>query len=173
MRHYLTSSRIDAKNDTGRIAYCGPYVVSAITGFSISRIEEAIRAYRSELGDAEEVIEGTTTDELRAALEVFGYGIRETENHMELEPRERPTVWSWMQRPRSAWKAYILAIHHGRDGHWITVKGTKISDSFTEGKWVFVTDGPHRGRRIMEVYEVARLTSVPSMPTPRPRKAGA
>ena len=41
-----TSSLNEAKNDTGRIAFCGPYVLSAITGYSISKVEE-IRRYRA------------------------------------------------------------------------------------------------------------------------------
>jgi hypothetical protein len=33
-----------------------------------------------------------------------------------------------------------------------------MCDTFTEGKWTFVVDGPHRGCRIMEVFEVKRAT---------------
>ena len=29
----MTSSLAEANNDTGRIAFCGPYVLSAITGY--------------------------------------------------------------------------------------------------------------------------------------------
>ena len=34
----LFSSLHDANNDTGRVAYCGPVVVSAITGYSVSKV---------------------------------------------------------------------------------------------------------------------------------------
>ena len=40
------SSLDAAKNDTGRVAFCGPYVLSAITGFGISKIEDVIREGR-------------------------------------------------------------------------------------------------------------------------------
>ena len=43
----IASGRNDAINDTGRVAFCGPYVVSAITGYPISRIEDEIRAFRT------------------------------------------------------------------------------------------------------------------------------
>jgi hypothetical protein len=36
------------------------------------------------------------------------------------------------------------------------VKGVKMCDTFTEGKWTFVVDGPHRGCRIMEIFEVKK-----------------
>ena len=42
----LTSSLNDARNDTGRIAFCGPIVLSAITGYSVSKVEDEIRAFR-------------------------------------------------------------------------------------------------------------------------------
>jgi hypothetical protein len=45
-------------------------------------------------------------------------------------------------------------------GHWICIKGAKICDTHTGGRWVFGADGPHRGARIMEVYKVARSDGV-------------
>ena len=40
----LTSSLNEARNDTGRIAFCGPIVLSAITGYSVSRVPSAGRS---------------------------------------------------------------------------------------------------------------------------------
>ena len=65
-----------------------------------------------------------------------------------------------MQKPRRAWAHYIIAVHKGKNGHWICVKGTKMCDTFTDGKWVFACDGPHRGARIMEIYTVRRALGV-------------
>lgn len=152
MRHHLTSDLARARNDTGRIAYCGPVVVSAITDFPVSRIEREIHANRADPNAADEIIKGTTTDEVAAALGVFGYTLDKVATYHDLERKERPTLWSWLQKPRTAWAHYVLAIHKGREGHWICVKGTKICDTFTDGKWVFVSEGPHRGARIMEIY---------------------
>ena len=70
--------------------------------------------------------------------------------------KERPSLWTWMQKPRNAWAHYILAIHKGKEGHWILIKGVKMCDTYTEGKWTFVCDGPHRGARIMDIYEVRK-----------------
>jgi hypothetical protein len=75
---------------------------------------------------------------------------------MDRERKARPTVWAWMQKPRNAWAHYILAIHKGKEGHWILIKGVKMCDTYTGGAWTFVCDGPHRGARIMEVFEVKR-----------------
>ena len=151
-----TSTLNEAINDTGRVAFCGPYVISAITGWSISKIEDEIRRYRDIPDSAKPVVRGTYADEVEGALASFGYAMHLKESYMQRPRKERPTLWSWMQKPRNAWAYYILAIHKGKEGHWILIKGVKMSDTFTEGRWTFVCDGPHRGARIMEIFEVRR-----------------
>ena len=79
---------------------------------------------------------------------------------MHLSRKERPSLWAWMQKPRNAWVHYILAIHKGKEGHWILIKGVKHCDTYTEGRWQFVCDGPHKGCRIMEVFEVRKALGV-------------
>jgi hypothetical protein len=153
----LTSSLNAVRNDTGRVAFCGPTVLSAITGFSISRIEEAIHSHRNDPAAAQKIIEGTTAAEVRDALQVFGYTMDLVDQNWHLERKHRPTVWSWMQLQRSAFSHYILAIHTKGSGHWICIKGAKICDTHTGGKWVFATDGPHRGAKIMEIYRVRQI----------------
>ncbi len=153
----LTPSLFAARNDTGRIAYCGPVVVSAVTGWSVSRVEQAIRDANPEThAPGTDPVEGTTTADIEAALAVFDFEMTLQEDYNHLEKKERPTVWGWMQGPRNAWRHYILAVHTGRTGHWICVKGTKLCDTYTGGAWVFVSDGPHKGRKIMEVYAVGK-----------------
>jgi hypothetical protein len=152
----LTSSLNEVANDTGRVAFCGPYVLSAITGYPISRIEDEIRTLRAMPDGTEATVKGTYTEEVAGALAVFGFGMELKSSFMHLERKVRPTVWSWMQKPRNAWSHYILAIHKGKEGHWILIKGVKMCDTYTNGKWQFVCDGPHRGARIMEIFEVRR-----------------
>jgi hypothetical protein len=152
----LTSSLNDARNDTGRVAFCGPYVLSAITGYPISKVEMAINAYRNLPPDLRFRVKGTYADEVEGALAVYGFEMVLKESFMHLERKKRPTVWTWMQKPRNAWAHYILAIHKGKEGHWILIKGVKMCDTFTEGRWTFVVDGPHRGARIMDVFEVRK-----------------
>lgn len=145
-----------ARNDTGRIAYCGPIVVSAITGYSVSKIEDAVRNFRGLPDDAKPVVQGTYAEEVASALAAFGYKMTPVESFVHLERKERPTLWSWMQRPRNAWSYYILGVNKGREGHWILIRGVKICDTYTGGQWQFVCDGPHRGARLMEVFSVRK-----------------
>ncbi len=156
----MASSLNEVKNDTGRTAYCGPYVVSAITGHAIARIEDLIRAHRDIPDGRKPIVEGTDTEEVMAALAGLGYEMRRINDFQDLPRKQRPTVWSWMQKPRNARVHYILAIHKGKEGHWILIKGVKMCDTFTDGKWTFVCDGPHRGARIMEIFEVRKALPV-------------
>jgi hypothetical protein len=155
---HTTSSLNDAQNDTGRTAFCGPYVLSALTGYSISKVEDVIRSGRH--SERRTVVKGTGADEVREALAQFGYEMTLKESFMSRARKERPTLMAWMQKPRNVWAHYILAVHKGRQGHWILVKGVKMCDTFTEGRWTFVVDGPHRGARLMEVFEVRRSLGV-------------
>jgi hypothetical protein len=153
-----TSSLVEANNDTGRIAFCGPYVLSAITGYPISKVEDVIRAQRN--STRRTVVKGTAADEVAEALAQFDYEMTLKQSFMSRARKERPTLWTWMQRPRNVWAHYILAVHKGKEGHWILIKGVKMCDTYTEGRWTFVVDGPHRGARIMEVFEVRRSLGV-------------
>ena len=150
-----TSSLNEARNDTGRVAICGPYVLSAITGYPISKVENAINAYRNLSPELRFPVRGTYADEVEGALAVYGFEMALKESFMHLERKKRPSVWTWMQKPRNAWAHYILAIHKGKEGHWILIKGVKMCDTFTEGKWTFVVDGPHRGARRSRLARLA------------------
>jgi hypothetical protein len=155
----LTSSLSEARNDTGRIAFCGPIVLSAITGYSVSKVEHEIRTFR-DLAAGKSMVKGTSSEEVAAALAHFGYTMELKEDYMPRPRKERPTLWSWMQKPRNAWVHYVLAVHKGKEGHWVLIKGVKLCDTYSEGRWQFVCDGPHKGARIMEVFEVRRMLEV-------------
>ena len=160
----LTPSLNTSRNDTGRIAYCGPTVLSAITGFPVSRVEEIIHQHRADPAEAEKMIVGTTAPEVQKTLAVFGYAMDAVEDFYHLERKQRPTVWSWMQRPRSAFSFYILAVHIRSEGHWVCIKGAKICDTYTKGKWMFGADGPHRGARMMEVFRIRHMVEAAQAP---------
>ena len=124
--------------------------------YPISRMEDEIRTFRNIPTHRKPVVKGTDNEEVAAALAHFGYRMDLTESYMHLERKERPSLWTWMQKPRSAWAHYILAVHKGREGHWVLVKGVKLCDTYSQGRWQFVCDGPHKGARIMEVFAVRK-----------------
>ena len=140
----LTSTLNDAHNDTGRIAFCGPIVLSAITGYSVSKVEDEIRAFRK-LRPTPAHRQGHLRrgGGSRACPLRLHHGAQ-GELHAP-RPQGAPSLWSWMQKPRNAWVHYILAIHKGKEGHWVLIKGVKLCDTYSEGRWQFVCDGPHKG----------------------------
>jgi hypothetical protein len=161
----LSSGLHEANNDTGRTAFCGPVVVSAVTGYSVSKVEAEVRAFRNVApavdGGREPIVKGTYAEDVAAALAHFGYSMELKESYMHLPRKERPGLWgSWMQRQRNPWVHYILALHVGKQGHWVAIKGVKVCDTYSDGTWQFVCDWPHRSKRIMEVYEVRRSLDV-------------
>ena len=83
---------------------------------------------------------------MAAALVHYGYRMELKESYMHLPRKERPSLWgSWMQRQRNPWMHYVLALHVGKQGHWVVIKGVKVCDTHTDGAWAFVCDWPHRG----------------------------
>jgi len=157
----LSSSLHEANNDTGRTAYCGPIVVSAITGFPVSKVEHEICAFRNIAPDSKPIVKGTYTEEVAAALSHYGYSMQLKESYMNRPRKERPSLYGgWMQKPRSPWIHYVIALHVGKEGHWVVVKGVKVCDTYSEGAWQFVCDWPHRSKRIMEIYEVRKALEV-------------
>ena len=157
----LSSSLHEANNDTGRAAFCGPIVVSAITGYSVSKVEAEVHSFRDVAQDRGGVVKGTYPEEVAAALAHFGYRMELKESYMHLPRKERPSLWgNWMQRQRNAWVHYVLALHVGKQGHWVVIKGVKVCDTYSGGAWQFVCDWPNKSKRIMEVYEVRRALDV-------------
>jgi hypothetical protein len=157
----LSSSLHEANNDTGRVAFCGPIVVSAITGYSVSKVEAEVLAFRNITQGGKPIVKGTYAEDVAAALAHFGYRMERTESYMHLPRKERPSLWgNWMQRQRNPWIHYILALHVGKQGHWVVIKGVKVCDTYSDGTWQFVCDWPHRSKRIMEVFEVRKALDV-------------
>jgi hypothetical protein len=72
----LSSSLHEANNDTGRVAFCGPIVVSAITGYSVSKIEAEVHAFRNVTPGRSRAVKGTYPEEVAAALAHFGYSMQ-------------------------------------------------------------------------------------------------
>ena len=91
-------------------------------------------------------MKGTYSEEVAAALAHFGYTMELKHSFLHLARKERPSLWSWMQRPRNAWVHYILAIHKGKEGHWVLIKGVKLCDTYSEGKLAVRLRRPAQGR---------------------------
>ena len=62
---------------------------------------------------------------MATALAHFGYRMELKESYMHLPRKERPGLWgNWMQRQRNPWVHYVLALHVGKQGHWVVKQKT-------------------------------------------------
>ena len=159
---HLSSSLHEARNDTGRVVFCGPIVLAAITGYSVSKVEDEIRTFRNGLVQRKPVVKGTCAEEVAAALAHFGYSMELKESFMHLPRKDRPSLSKWMDGRRAGrdrrktFSHYIIAVHKRNEGHWIALKGIHICDTYSDGRWKFFCNSQHTGARVMEVFEVRR-----------------
>ena len=162
----LASSLHEANNDTGRVAFCGPVVLSAITGYSVSKVEDEVRAFRDLAAERKPVVKGTYAEEVAAALAHFGYSMELRDSFMHLPRKERPSLSSWMDKGRAGnerrktFSYYIVALHKKNEGHWVVLKGIHLCDTYSDGRWQLFCNGQHTGARIMEVFEVRKSLDV-------------
>ena len=146
----LTSSLNEAINDTGRIAFCGPVVLQRhhrLLGQQGGRRNPrasaiSLRGTRWQ----RPVVKGTHAEEVAAALAHFGYGMQLKESYIDSPARSGRRCGAGCRSRATPGSHYILAIHKGKEGHWVLIKGVKLCDTYSEGRWQFVCDGPHQRR---------------------------
>ena len=93
-------------------------MLSAITGYSVSKVEDEIRAFRNLDPDRKPVVRGTYTEEVAAALAHFGYGMELKDSFMHLARKERPSLSSWVTaqgRQGEAQDLFLLRARHSQE----------------------------------------------------------
>lgn len=161
----------------GETAWCGPSIISAITGFPIAHIVRVIKDQRIERGDGytdryitrehgnpedstgedewikvERPVKGTHASEINRCLKHYGYRIVPTQVNL---PRRwngnNPTIARWIKTRKDRNELNLVSAGH----HWQLIKGIKFVDSFT-GHPVFIRKAPHRRARVIQVWRVER-----------------
>lgn len=161
----------------GEKSWCGPSVISSITGFPVALISRVIKDQRIKIGnghtdrrinimddngwvvdekwiDVERPVKGTYPYEVRDCLKHYGYDLVESKNYARTyldrhNMRTRPTLAKWLKQRKDRNEMNLVNAGH----HWVLVKGNKFVDSFTQSP-VFIRKAPHRRARVHEVYKV-------------------
>ena len=152
----------------GETAWCGPAIVSSITGCPIAHIVRVIKDQRIERGygtftrfnwDTEvettvtRRVQGTHASEINRCLKHYGYRIVPTQDNL---PRRfngnNPTIARWIKQRTDRNELNLVSAGH----HWQLIKGIKYVDSFT-GHPVFIRKAPHRRARVIGVWRVERF----------------
>lgn len=157
------------KKDVKATAYCGPTIVGAITGKSLSVVHEAIRQdalrERYDRAGRNRPVRGTSTGELMRAFKKFGW---EMSRYRVYTRESRPTLAAFLRQrtPEERKMTMVLVIGtrkpHGwfggawAGGHWIAVTGKKFVDSYTGGEPVWLSKAPHRRKRVDRVFVVEK-----------------
>jgi hypothetical protein len=139
------------KNDTPTRAWCGPTVVSCITGKKVSKVREAIRKVRGPRSDGTKAaIMGTTTYEVRSAFAALGWRM----DRVKSDKIAGLTLAAWLrQREKGDLSTYVVEV----TGHWVAVRGRMFVDTFTKGEPVTIGKAPGRRKRVVAVYRVTKV----------------
>lgn len=150
----------DAVRDRDGTIWCGPVALSAITGATATEIEALIARHRVARGEkpgtckAGTEIVGTSVLDVRPALASLGW--RMTCVYPSLGDA-RTTFGRWMDAPgRAAAAHYLVGLIAARRPHWVALKGVMTADTWSQGRWGFAVDGPHRGARLLDAHRGER-----------------
>jgi hypothetical protein len=138
----------------GERTYCGPSVISAVTGFPVAIICEVINRHRlaKGLGHTKIHVGGTYFPEVNACLKHYGFEAVPTEMNVPLTHNgNKPTIARWIKQRTD--RNELNLIEAGN--HWQLIKGVKFVDSFTKVP-VFIRKAPHRCARVNRVWEIIR-----------------
>ena len=154
--------------------WCGPAVISAITGFPVSHVVETIKDVKVEMGEGigyrwvgkcgeqEEnqyrlPVKGMHTGEVRYTLQRYGYNLVDSfynAVHRNLDTLRMPTTASWLKTRNDKNELNLIVAGY----HYQLVKGVKLVDSWTVDP-VFIRKAPRRRARMKKVYRVVKIES--------------
>lgn len=133
-------------NAAGRKLWCGPTAVAAITGLDVTTVHMKIPRPR---------VMGTAAHELWKVMMDAGWKVERCSNPHPDEKWHDGVLsfrrWS-KSKHRDANVAYLVML----TDHWVAVKGRWMCDTYTQGKPVRLTQGPHKRCRVQRVYRVYR-----------------
>tara|TARA_R110002020_G_C16097543_1_gene758410 strand:- start:119 stop:733 length:615 start_codon:yes stop_codon:yes gene_type:complete len=156
----------------GETAWCGPSVISSITGFPVAHIVRVIKDQRIKRGvgynercidvrnedgvggsyetiNVERPVKGTGPSEINECLRHYGYRLEPTVNRPTYHNGNTPTIARWLKTRKDRNEMNLVSAGH----HWQLIKGNKFVDSFTQVP-VFIRKAPHRRARVNKVWKV-------------------
>jgi hypothetical protein len=142
----------EAHNSETTKSWCGPTVVSSITGRDVARVKDLIRDRRGYKWLGKEAVKGTTWNDIHHALKHYGYRL---DSQSAFFDKERPTLAGWLRMTSKTRKPDAYYVVNLTD-HWVVIHGRKFCDSLTKGKPVFLRSAPGRRKRVERVYVVVR-----------------
>lgn len=130
--------------------WCGPTVVSSITGLDTGRAAAAIRYVSGKRS-----VKGTSSPALQGTLRLLGYSTKV--RYLAARPKDAPTLAAWLRETYKSRGADVFLLVAGN--HWCLVQGRRYVCGLTKA---IVTTGkaPRRRARVTEVYLVRKTADV-------------
>ena len=141
------------KTLNGERTFCGPSVISAITGFPVALICEVINRHRLERRESTRIdVGGMHFYEVNDCLRTYGYKALPTEMNVPLFFNgSKPTIARWIKQRKDRNELNLV----DAGNHYQLIKGVKFVDSFTKVP-VFIRKAPHRRSRGASVWKIIR-----------------
>jgi hypothetical protein len=138
------------------LLWCGPAVVSALTGADTDTIRELIRVKRK---DSDARVIGTHPEEIEYAFYKLGYSMRLFYMCHSHDNMDHLTLAKWLRtykrKPGVGYVIELCGTKKEPSGHWCVVLGNHYCCSLT-GKWVPLDKCPNRRVRVESVHTVRR-----------------
>lgn len=149
--------RYEVDHDLDTLLWCGPAVISALTGEPTSRIRDIIRRHRKE---PKSQVMGTSDEDLQYCFRRLGYNMKLTHFWHSTDPRQHPTTARWLrENTRIPYIAYILnqlPTPREKAGHWATVLGKQYICTQTSAEWIPIEAGvPTARSRLSSVFTIS------------------
>jgi hypothetical protein len=138
----------EVNHDLSTKCWCGPFLVSALTGQPTSVAFGFIKEFRHHT-DGSKIVTGTSFFDLEYALRCFGFEF----HHLVTYGCEQPTFKTWLKTPRRRNTAYLVLIQLPTMLHWIGVIDKRVFDT-TMTKPQLVKNTPYKNARVHHVYIV-------------------
>jgi hypothetical protein len=132
--------------------WCGPAVLSSISGQPTSIIHRMIRDYTGRPS-----VKGTSHSAVVTVAGKLGYHM--VTHHVPV--KGRPTLAAWLRQNRTLVASNTIVI--GLTNHWVAVSGRSFVDSHTK-KPVSYGKAPHRRCRVERYMIVSRNAFEPQLP---------
>jgi ketosteroid isomerase-like protein len=152
MTHWLIN------HDCSGQLWCGPAVISALTGEPTSVARDLVKKYRK---DPVALVQGTSEEEIEFALDRLGYKLEHAYLYGGRDWQNKPTFSHWLHKTtkeRVDNVGYLISLSGTKvnnAGHWALVMNGVYICSFTS-YWVTLEKARFRKRKVEAVYAVRK-----------------
>lgn len=133
----------------GRVQWCGPSAISAITGVDYLTAVERLKEERMHRGHSGErlIIKGVSHSLMLATLRRMGYDAR------PLFPAEGETFAAWLRGRSAEVRQSVVLVNAGH--HYLVAQGYRAVDNHTKAP-TFISKMPHRRKRMAAAWVVTK-----------------